>query len=70
MADIPEIPGVAKALRSGPDSSGMVAAVLMAVFVVVLLVDGWTEDAEEGRAQLVMAEEHRLHCLMVSHKHV
>ena len=38
MADIPEIPGVAKALRSGPDSSGMVAAVLMAVFVVVLAV--------------------------------
>jgi hypothetical protein len=56
LADIPEIPGVAKALRNGPDSSGMVAAVLMAVFVVVLLVVLWAvfirkpaRSAERGR---------------------
>ena len=41
MGQLPEIPGAAKLSPTGPDSTRMIAAVLTAVFLVVLLVALW-----------------------------
>lgn len=56
IAQVPDIPGITPAARSGPDTTSMVALVLAAVLGVVLLVVLWAvfirkpaRAAERGR---------------------